>query len=61
VAPGKRAISKAHAKAIGEMVESAQLDDLAPRRFRFAFGNSPQNWKRRFIADVAFQIGQVDQ
>src|SRR6266508_1532801 len=40
---------------------SSQLDNLAPRRFRFAFRHSPQNWKHRFIASVAFQVGQIDE
>src|SRR5262245_47298471 len=44
-----------------ERFESAQLDDFAPGRFRFAFGHGPQDWKRRLIACVAFQIGQIDQ
>jgi len=43
------------------LVASIQLDDFAPRSFRFAFRHSPQNWKRRFITGVAFQVGQVDE
>lgn len=32
---------------INNQGDPTQLDDPAPRRFCFAFGNSPQNWKRR--------------